>query len=61
MQALFAPKKKLSQHLQAGGQVFAARIIFYLRGLRRASIGFKRQKKSREIRQLKIFWNFKEI
>ena len=31
MQSLFAPKKKLSQHLQAGGQVFAARIFLFAR------------------------------
>lgn len=59
MQALFAPKKNcLSIGVRVG---FAVRIIFYLRELRRTPIEFKRQKKSREIRQLKIFWNFKEI
>lgn len=59
MQALFAPKK-LSQHLQAEAK-FLPPAFFYLRELRRTPIEFKRQKKSREIRQLKIFWNFKEI
>lgn len=53
---------RLKNCLSIGVRVgFAVRIIFYLRSLRRTPIGFERQKKSREIRQLKIFWNFKEI
>lgn len=58
MQALFA-LKKIALALGCGWGLPPA--FFYLRELRRTPIEFKRQKKSREIRQLKIFWNFKEI
>lgn len=60
MQALFAPKKNCLNICRREAK-FLAPAFFYLRELRRTPIGFKRQKKSREIRQLKIFWNFKEI
>lgn len=60
MQALFAPKKNCLNICRREAK-FLAPAFFYLRELRRTPIEFKRQKKSREIRQLKIFWNFKEI
>lgn len=60
MQALFAPKKNCPNICRREAK-FLPPAFFYLRELRRTPIGFKRQKKSREIRQLKIFWNFKEI
>ena len=60
MQALFAPKKNCLNICRREAK-FLPPVFFYLRELRRTPIGFERQKKSREIRQLKIFWNFKEI
>lgn len=60
MQALFA-LKKIAPTFVGGRPSFCRPHFFYLRELRRTPIEFKRQKKSREIRQLKIFWNFKEI
>lgn len=54
MQALFAPKKNCPNICRREAK-FLPPAFFYLRELRRTPIEFKRQKKSREIRQLKIF------
>lgn len=54
MQALFAPKKNCLNICRREAK-FLPPAFFYLRELRRTPIGFERQKKSREIRQLKIF------